>query len=620
MRVSRSCVMMLTAFLLTACGGLGGEPAIVATLLPQPTAVADVGYPLSPPDLARGAQVYAANCTRCHGAGGAGDGELVASGQVGAMASFTDPATARSPTPLEWFNTISNGRIEQLMPPWKDALSEADRWAVALYTYTLSYTPEQIALGEQVWEAKCAKCHGASGLGDGPEAGQINRPIGNLTEQTEIITLSDNVLYNIITEGVGENMPAFANDLNDEQRRAVTVYVRRLAVANAAAIGQAAQPVATPEPETPSAALLGTVSGRVTNGTAGGAVPADLPVSLIVSNQGTQIAQQQANAGADGSFTFADVPVVAGADYIVATAYRERLFTSDFVVGDTAVTAMDMPLTIYELTEDAAVISIKDVVAQVSAVGATLEVRQVFRFKNTSDRLFTSGNDLGGGRYAALVIALPPGAQIVGFDDPNRYLLAEQDFAFVDTAPVFPGDDHLAVVVYILPYDGSVALIEQPLNYPLDGQVRLLMYPENLSVTSEQLPSIGQQVVGERTYAGYGATLQLGIGAVIGYQVSGAAAPGVVAVNTTDRGAGLLPALLVIVGGAALLSGLILLLRGRRAPSPGDKQPLIDALVRQIAELDDAHSAGQLNHDLWHRQRAQLKTRLAELLGEEKGE
>jgi len=52
-------------------------------------------------------------------------------------------------------------------------------------------------------------------------------------------------------------------------------------------------------------------------------------------------------------------------------------------------------------------------------------------------------------------------------------------------------------------------------------------------------------------------------------------------------------------------------------PNP---QALIDALVKQIAELDDDHKAGRLNHDVWHRQRAQLKARLAELLGEGKPE
>ncbi len=623
-------LLFLLVVLLTACGGLGGEPPIVATFPPQPTEIADVGYPLQTPDLVRGAQVYAENCTRCHGTGGAGDGELVASGQVPPMNAFTDPATARGQTPQQWFNTITTGRIDKLMPPWKSALSEEDRWAVALYTYTLNYTPEQIALGEQIWTAECADCHGESGRGDGPKAAEINRPIGNLTEQSEIITLSDSVLFNIISEGVGENMPSFADTLTDAERQAVVAYARTLTVANADVIGQAIQPATTPEPETTADAnadaVQGTVSGIVTNGTAGSIVPAELPVNLVVSNAGNLVTQQQINVSVDGSYTFGDVPIIAGADYVVATVYRDRLFTSPFVIGDTTATAMDLPLNIYELTEDPAVITMSGIVAQVSAVGDTLEVREVIRFKNNSDRVFTSSNDLGNNQFASLVIALPPGSQIVSFDDPNRYVISEQDFSFIDSAPVYPGEDHLAVVVYILPYDGNAALIEQPLNYPLDGQVRLLMYPETVTVKSDQLPSIGPQTLGDKTYAGFGTTLQLVAGDVIGYEISGATAPGATGISATSAvtGSGILPILLLIVGGTAVLSGLLLFFRNRRSPIPSpsvaNSQRLIDALVQQIAEIDEAHSAGQLNHDLWQRQRAQLKARLAELLGEEKEE
>lgn len=618
-------LLLLLAALLTACGGLGGEPPIVATFPPQPTDLPDTGYPLQPPDLARGASIFAENCTRCHGAGGAGDGELVASGQVPPMPSFTDPATASGQSPQTWFNTITIGRIDKLMPPWKPALSEEDRWAVALYTYTLNYTAEQIALGEQIWTGECAECHGESGRGDGPKAAEINRPIGNLTEQSDVITLSDNALFNIISEGVGENMPTFADTLTDAERQAVVAYARTLTVTNAAMIGQEIQPATTPEPETTAdanaEALQGTVTGTVINGTAGSIVPSELPVNLVVSSGGTLVTQQQINVSADGSYTFSNVPVIADADYVVATVYRDRLFTSEFVIGDPAVTAMNLPLTIYELTEDPAVISMSGIVAQVSAIGDTLEVREVIRFKNNSDRVFTSNNDLGENRFASLVVALPPGATIVSFDDPNRYVLSEQDFSFVDTAPVYPGEDHLAVVVYILPYDGNPALIEQPLNYALDGQVRLLMYPETLTVKSEQLPIIGPQILGDKTYAGYGTTLQLGAGDVIGYEVSGAPAINVTGVSTTSAtsGSGVLPILLLIVGGAAVLAGLLLFFRNRGTSSPVDTQRLIDALVQQIAEIDEAHSAGQLNHDLWQRQRAQLKARLAELLGEEKG-
>ncbi|MEO8607299.1 MAG: c-type cytochrome [Chloroflexota bacterium] len=629
-------VLWVGVIALTACGGLAGEPPIVATFPPQPTTApnTDVGYPLQPPDLAQGAQVFATNCTRCHGTTGAGDGELVKSGQVAQMASFTDPTTARGQTPHDFFNTITQGRLDKLMPPWVDKLSEADRWTVALYTYGLSYTDDEIAQGKQIWTETCAACHGETGAGDGPNAAQINRPIGNLTVQTEITNISDAALFTTISEGVGNSMPSFKDSLSEDQRYAAIAYIRTLTVANAGEVSAAnqaaqnAQPATTPEPETTSDAseanaVSGTISGHLTNGTAASSLPTDLQISLVVSNQGNLVKQVQTPLAADGSYTFADAPIITGADYVVAAVYRERLFTSQFVTGDASKTAMDMPLTIYELTEDPSVISISGVVAQVSATGDTLEVREVMRFKNSSDRVFTSSNDLGDSRFASLIVALPPGAQVVSFDDPQRYVVSDKDFSFVDTAPVYPNEDHLAVVIYILPYDGNASLIEQAVNYALDGQVRLLMYPQELNIKSDQLPRIGPQALGDKTYQSYGSTLQLKPGDVIRYEVSGAAAAGTDLGSTTQTAAttnNILPILLLIIGGAAVLAGFILFVRGRGTPVTVNQQQLIDALVQQIAEMDTAHNAGELNHDLWQRQRAQLKTRLAELLGDEKEE
>src|SRR5690242_687938 len=74
------CLVM--AVLTAACGGLGGEPRIIATAPPASSAPDEFGYPLTPPDVALGARLFAQNCTRCHGIGGQGDGELVASGQI----------------------------------------------------------------------------------------------------------------------------------------------------------------------------------------------------------------------------------------------------------------------------------------------------------------------------------------------------------------------------------------------------------------------------------------------------------------------------------------------------------------------------------------------------------
>ena len=128
--------LSLLAVVITGCSGLAGEPLIVATMPPQPTAQT-ISVPQSAPDLAAGAQVYAANCTRCHGATGKGDGEMVTSGKVTGVADFTDPKLSQDATPADWYEIVTNGRMDKLMPPWGGKLSDTQRWDVTNYVYSL---------------------------------------------------------------------------------------------------------------------------------------------------------------------------------------------------------------------------------------------------------------------------------------------------------------------------------------------------------------------------------------------------------------------------------------------------------------------------------------------------
>ncbi len=289
LRFSQVLIIALGLFL-AACGGLGGEPRIVATVIP-PTPF-EANPPPTAPDLVNGAALYAEHCTRCHGVSGAGDGDMVTSGQVTNPGIFTDPATALSQRPTEWFGTITLGRIDKLMPPWGDALTEQQRWDVALYTYTLHYERALLERGAEVWAANCVECHGASGRGDGERAAELTRPVGDLTDPATMVTQSDQVYATIIREGVGENMPAFQNELSAEDIAAVAQYSRALALSGVDALGQPVipPPVSTEEAPAPNAtaevgslaaataevgATTITISGQITNGSATGTVPAD---------------------------------------------------------------------------------------------------------------------------------------------------------------------------------------------------------------------------------------------------------------------------------------------------------------------------------------------------------
>ena len=383
----------------------------------------------------------------------------------------------------------------------------------------------------------------------------------------------------------------------------------------------AAQATPTSTDDVISTAPHGVVTGKVTNGTAASAIPANVKVSLLINHEDATVLRMDTQTGADGSFQFKDVPIVRGYDYVTAALYRDHIFNSAFMVGNESTTTLNLPISIYELTEDPSVLSISSSEAQLSAQTGTLEVRQVIRFHNSSDRLYTTSKDLGGGRFGSVLISLPPGAQVVSLDNQTRYIFSPSDFSLLDTTAVLPGDVHVVIIAYIIPYDGSAALIEQPMNYPFDGQVRLLVSQDALQIKSEQLPDVGSQAIAESVYKRYQGILKLKAGDVIRYEVSGSAGATNFSAGTAKKVAAasnsnIVLYILIALIGIGLAATVLAIILQQRQNRPARPDQLINALMQQIALLDQKHAAGELPHDLWHQQRKPLQARLEELQGE----
>ncbi len=92
--------------------------------------------PANTPSLARGAEVYQANCAGCHGAVGRGDGQQAA-GLDPPPANLADGPALRDVSPLDYFRRISIGTVGTAMPAFEGRLPAEDRWAVALYASVL---------------------------------------------------------------------------------------------------------------------------------------------------------------------------------------------------------------------------------------------------------------------------------------------------------------------------------------------------------------------------------------------------------------------------------------------------------------------------------------------------
>jgi high-affinity iron transporter len=96
--------------------------------------------PAQTPSLARGAQIYQANCSGCHGTLGRGDGPQ-ARGLDPKPANLADWVALGDQSPLDYYRRVSIGVVGTAMPAFEGRLSAEDRWAVALYASVLRLPP-----------------------------------------------------------------------------------------------------------------------------------------------------------------------------------------------------------------------------------------------------------------------------------------------------------------------------------------------------------------------------------------------------------------------------------------------------------------------------------------------
>ena len=107
--------------------------------------------PSFPPDLARGATLYNAQCAACHGVSGRGDGEA-AQGLDPAPIAFADVERARQRSVFGLYQVIDQGLEGTSMTSFARLPAE-DRWALAFYVGRFAFTDAEAVQGERLWES-----------------------------------------------------------------------------------------------------------------------------------------------------------------------------------------------------------------------------------------------------------------------------------------------------------------------------------------------------------------------------------------------------------------------------------------------------------------------------------
>ena len=598
------------SLILVGCSNLSGEPEIVATIAPTITPPPAQPHAIDSAVIETGALIFSQRCTSCHGVDADGNGDLVRSSQIPAPPSFREHSTVADISPQEWFTIITLGRIDNMMPPWADALTLEERWAVAMYTYTLSYTSDQISAGEELLTAN-------------PELATALTPL--IADQETLTSTSDSDLAQLVT------------DLPASDQQAVVAYLRAQSLVELNVLDVPVDTTVAQVQETPvspsateevtnaettaqaqptiSADLPTlTLTGSITNGTPDSAVPVDLEVTLRIFDEEFNERNFTTTITADNTFTFDDIPVNENWIYFATTEFDGSRFG---INTEPNIEGMDFPIVIYEVTNDPSVINITGEVLQIGNANnsGALEVLHVIRYRNSSDQMYISGEGEDG-LQTSILMTLPVGAIIVRTDNQNRYIIPDDNSGLVDTFGVFPGDSHIITVNYLVPYIG-VAIIEYPTTYDYNGTLRILINDPELTITGELASYTGEEILGENIYQSYGSDLTLTAGESIAFSIEGGGVPTSTDDNNVVTSNNLIPvigAFLVILG----IFGAMLIYLNRNntnsTPTDSKKDRLIDGLVHQISELDAEHDAGDINHDVYHARRKELKNRLSKLI------
>jgi mono/diheme cytochrome c family protein len=632
---------LLLAVLLGGCGLSLAEDITPPPNYKAPTAealqpvAASTAFPLTPPDPVQGKAIFVEKCAACHGETGMGDGPQAAN-LANPVAPLGSPELARASRPADWYTMVTQGNLEKFMPGFA-SLNDRQRWDVVAYALTLSTNPEEQALGQSLYEANCAACHGKTGGGDGEQAAGLPVKPASWTDEERLAGLSAVDMTRVMAGGK-EGHTSFADVLDETQRYAVASYIRKLSftaseqdtatAAENAANSAAADAAATPDAAAEVPATI-TIQGTITNGSGDAALPAGMKV-IISAYQGMDPAfDVTGEVNADGSYVVKDVQYGTDYVYFAQVDAGGMTFNSDILHGsDVAGGTADLPVIVYDTTSDLGQLRADrlHIFFDFSQPGK-IQVVNLYIISNLGNQVVVSAN----GTDPVLQFAVPAGAENLQFQDGElggRYVQTESGFG--DLQGVVPGaGQHQVLFAYDLPYDKKLDL---SVTVPLTVDAAIVMVPPGgVKLKSDQLADAGTRDMQGLTFQMYQATAPLNTGEALSLKLSGKVGASAAAAAHSDT----LTPLLIGLGvfGLALVGGGLWLYRVQAVKTAAEKLDAEDAsaqdagqpaagessesLIDAIVALDDLHASGSLPEAAYQDRRADLKARLAEALKRE---
>jgi hypothetical protein len=369
----------------------------------------------------------------------------------------------------------------------------------------------------------------------------------------------------------------------------------------------------------------GVLEGQVVNGTAAGPkVGAGITVTLRVNQGDNEINSLETTTDANGRFRFDGLDTAATLAYWPEALYLGVPYPStEPYQFDAGQTVLEASLTVYETTDDDSAIRLDSVHVIAESFDQVLRISEIDFFGNGGDRTY-----IGRGGQT-VYIPLPEEAVGLAFEEGtpgDRFVEGDTPTGVMDTQPVLPGaGTSLAFFSYHLVSSGEAVPLQRSFAYPV-VDLNVLVAQPGLKLQSDQLQAAGSRSFQGQQYEFYTAQdlapdTPLVIefvpvaGATSGQTALEAAAPGGQSVTgASAKGSqALLRWLGFALAGLAVLGAVVYPLAVRRTASarvPGSAprlaaNPKARPLLADLAALEEAFEAGQIDQETYERQRAE---------------
>ncbi len=657
MKLTRPHLLILTLplLVLTACVPLsqdltpppGAEQAVADHPAAPPTEAAY--YPLVPPNPLAGKAIYLEECLPCHGEYGLGNGPEAAD-LPNPVAPTGDPEVARLAKPAEWYQVVTNGRIERYMPPF-ESLTDRQKWDVLAYVYTFSAPVEMVEEGLALYQVHCAECHGEVGQGDGSRAGEFSPPPTDFTDQAMMVERSAVALYAGISHPHTEGVPTFEGAFSEDGGWALAALMRAFSFTGPGDMhvmagednvvypppaeepaptpedGEPAEPTAlAPEEETPGTdegitSTMGTVTGQIIH-FSGDAVSTDLEITLHAYDHFEEAFVISTTPAVDGTFLFDGIEIVLGRAFVAEVEYNEIKYLSNLAIIEDLSSPVEMPVTIYNTTTDMTGLIVDRMHVFFEYVPPeTMRVVELLIISNPQDKVITSEEQ----GEAVFSVVLPDDAANLQFQEGalgERYLSTPDGFS--DTRLIYPGTgEYQLLFSFDLPYDREIEFT-QPMDLAISEVVALV--PDiGIKFKGDQLEFDGPQDIQGASYNVYSG-MDFSAGSTLSVDLNGKPKLAESAVASSSSRSELVFGLVTLA--VAFIGTGAWLYRRQQVDEddldedePQDDLPAapmpdadIDSLMDAIIALDDSYQSGELPEDAYLKRRAELKAQLDQTL------